>query len=80
MSTGEIEVRRITGPMERAMCAARGEGVDNLNGTFTVSIEWLYDYSRLLLQQACEARLRGLDVNIEGGSTRGAVEDFLAQK
>lgn len=69
-----------TGPIDRAIRAAYGKCLDNMDGTLTVSLEWLHDYSRLLLQQACQARLRGLGVPVEGGSTRDAVENFLAPK
>lgn len=69
--------RKTTSPMDRAALAAHGKCVDNLDGTLTVSTDWLYDYSRLLLQQACEARLRNLGTVVGEGSTREAVEDFL---
>lgn len=74
-----IAPRPISGPIDRAVRAARGMCLDNLNGTITVSIEWLHDYSRLLLQQACEARLRSLGTVVGAGSTRQAVEDFLGE-
>jgi len=72
-----IAPRPPSGPIDRAVRAASGTCIDNLDGTLTVSCDWLCDYSRLLLQQACEARLRSLGTVVSGGSSREAVEDFL---
>lgn len=64
--------------MQRAAKCASGSCIDNLNGTVTVSMEWLHDYSRLLLQQACAASLRSLGTPpLTGCGTREAVEQFL---
>ncbi len=46
------------GPMERAAKAAKGHCEVFLDGTIKASPEWFYNYSRLLLQGACEARGR----------------------
>ena len=71
--------RKIDSPIDRAIRCARGDCQDNLDGTVTISMDWLYDYSRLLIQRACEARLRGLGTVVGAGSTREAVEQFLSK-
>lgn len=48
------------GPMQRAAKAAKGHCEVYLDGTIKASPEWFYNYSRLLLKGACEARLRSL--------------------
>lgn len=74
---GVMSLRSVRGPIERSAYAASGLAFDHLDGSLTVSLEWLRDYSRLLLQQACEARLHGLGIRGEGGIARDAVEDYL---
>jgi hypothetical protein len=60
--------------MERAAFAAKGHCETFPDGSIKASPEWLYNYSRLLLKQACEARLRSLGTVKEAGA---AVIDYL---
>lgn len=65
------------GPMERAAKAARGHCECFPDGSIKASSEWFYNYSRLLLQGACEARLRSLGAV---GDARAAVVDYIGER